>query len=345
MNAVSMIDLAHITEWQKLPKVTRQRIFTSTSRKIGLPSVFAAEKDWWAVQTLFALFSMDCADALLFIEGTSLSKGWQLLQRFSEDIDLALNREYLGFEGELNKADIRKLRRISFKYITDEFTPALQKRFSDIGFPEVEITARATVNHDQDPVIIEVYYPKITEKDTCIKPGILVEIGCRSMKEPFTLRTVNSLVSEAFPEMAFSEKPVAIPVVNPERTFLEKIFLLHEEFQRPPEKMRVNYLSRHLYDIEILSKTEFADKALRDRDLFASIVNHRRLYTSISGVDYAKHQPGSIRIIPPEKVYNLWKKDYELMRERMIYGKSISFDELMTGIAALQNRINRKESD
>lgn len=337
-----MIDLTHIAEWQRLSKVTRQRIFTTTSRKIGLPSVFAAEKDWWAVQTLFTLFTMDCAHALLFKGGTSLSKGWQLLQRFSEDIDLALDREFLGFEGELTKADIRKLRRISYNYTTHEFAPALQKRFADIGFPEVEITVRSTANHDQDPVIIEVYYPKITEKDTYIKPGVLVEIGCRSMKEPFSIRSVNSLVSEAFPEMAFAEKPVAIPVVNPERTFLEKIFLLHEEFQRPPDKMRVNYLSRHLYDIEILSKTEFANNALLDRDLFTSIVNHRRVFTTVSGVDYNKHQPGFIRIIPPAEVWSLWEKDYELMRERMIYGKSKSFNELMTGIAALQDKINEK---
>jgi hypothetical protein len=339
-----MIDLTHIAEWQKLPQVTRQRIFATTSRRVGLPSVFAAEKDWWAAQTLFALFSMECADALLFKGGTSLSKGWQLLQRFSEDIDLAINREFLGFKGELKKADIRKLRRISYQYIKDEFTPALQKRFLDIGFPEVEIIARATVNHDQDPVIIEVYYPKMTEIDTYIKPGVLVEIGCRSMNEPYTLRTVNSLVSQAFPEMAFSEKPALIPVVNPERTFLEKIFLLHEEFQRPPEKMRVNYLSRHLYDIEILSKTEFAELALRDGDLFASVVNHRRIYSPVSGVDYTKHQPGFIQIIPPKEVLPLWERDYELMRERMIYGKSKSFDVLISGITALQNRINQKET-
>jgi len=264
--------------------------------------------------------------------------------KFSEDIDLAINREFLGFKGELKKADIRKLRRIFHQYIIDEFTPALQKRFLDIGFPEVEIIARATANHDQDPVIIEVYYPKMTEIDTYMKPGVLVEIGCRSMNEPYTMRSVNSLVSEAFPEMSFTEKPITIPVVNPERTFLEKIFLLHEEFQRPPEKMRVNYLSRHLYDIEILSKTEFAEIALRDGDLFVSVVNHRRLFSPVSSVDYNKHQPGSIRIIPPKEVLPLWEKDYELMRERMIYGKSKSFDDLISELTALQNRINQKES-
>jgi hypothetical protein len=108
--------------------------------------------------------------------------------------------------------------------------------------------------------------------------------------------------------------------------------------------MRVNYLSRHLYDIEILSKTEFAEIALRDADLFASVVNHRRIFSPVSGVDYTKHQPGFIQIIPPKEVLPLWERDYELMRERMIYGKSKSFDELISEITALQKRINQKES-
>lgn len=104
----------HLKEWFQLPDETKIRLFAETSRQIGLSSSSAAEKDWWVVHTLSIIFSMECANALIFKGGTSLSKGWNLIQRFSEGIDLALDREFLGFIGQLTKSDIRKLRRKSY---------------------------------------------------------------------------------------------------------------------------------------------------------------------------------------------------------------------------------------
>jgi hypothetical protein len=96
---------------------------------------------------------------------------------------------------------------------------------------------------------------------------IQIEIGCRSLKEPFSPRTFGTFISETFSNRPFADKPITIPVVNPERTFLEKIFLLHEEFQKEPDKIRVQRLSRHLYDIEKLMHSTYAEIALADKDL------------------------------------------------------------------------------
>jgi predicted nucleotidyltransferase component of viral defense system len=200
------------------------------------------------------------ANALVFKGGTSLSKGWNAIQRFSEDIDLALDREFLGFSGELTKSDIRKLRKKAFQFISEEFTEELKNKFTELGFKNVIVKPRFVENHDQDPLIIEVYYNKLTETDTYLKPGVLVEVGSHSLKEPFTQRTFGTFVSEIYKENSFTYKPISITVVNPERTFLEKIFLLHEEFQNPFSKIRVERLSRHLYDIEKLCQTEYAVK-------------------------------------------------------------------------------------
>jgi len=112
-----MIKFTHLQEWFQLPDETKIRVFAETSRQMGLSSSSAAEKDWWVVHTLAVVFSMKCANALIFKGGTSLSKGWNLIQRFSEDIDLALDREFLGYSGELTKGEIRKLRRKSFQFI------------------------------------------------------------------------------------------------------------------------------------------------------------------------------------------------------------------------------------
>jgi predicted nucleotidyltransferase component of viral defense system len=84
-----MNNFDHLQEWFQLPNETKIRLFAETSRQIGLPSSSAAEKDWWVVHTLAIIFSMKCANDLIFKGGTSLSKGWSLIQRFSEDIDLA----------------------------------------------------------------------------------------------------------------------------------------------------------------------------------------------------------------------------------------------------------------
>lgn len=329
-----------LKEWFQLPDETKVRLFAETSRQIGLPSSSAAEKDWWVVQTLAVIFSMDYANALIFKGGTSLSKGWNLIQRFSEDIDLALDREFLGFTGELTKGDIKKLRRKSYQFITEVFTEELKAKFAELDFKDVTVKYREVENHDQDPLIIEIYYNKLTETDTYLKPGVLVEVGCRSLKEPFTQRTFGAFISEIYADRPFADKPITISVVNPERTFLEKIFLLHEEFQKDPEKIRVERLSRHLYDIEKLSQTEYAEIALRDTELYNIIVKHRSKFTAISGIDYNNHRPENIKFIPPDSLLPLWEKDYQDMTASMIYGQPLTFDELINRLTELQKRIN-----
>jgi predicted nucleotidyltransferase component of viral defense system len=335
-----MNKFTHLQEWFLLPDETKIRLFAETSRQIGLPSSSATEKDWWVVHTLSVIFSMDCTNALIFKGGTSLSKGWNVIHRFSEDIDLALDREFLGFSGELTKGDIRKLRRKSFQFITEVFTEELKNKFTELGFKDVTVKYREVENHDQDPLIIEIYYNKLTETDTYLKPGVLVEVGSRSLKEPFTQRTFGTFVSEIYKDNPFTDKPITIPVVNPERTFLEKIFLLHEEFQKPFGKIRVERLSRHLYDIEKLCQTEYAEIALQDRELYNTIVRHRSKFTAISGINYAKHNPANIKFIPPDSIIKIWEADYEEMRGSMIYGNPLDFDQLINKLTGLQKRIN-----
>lgn len=334
-----MHDFSHLNEWLKLPEETKLRIFIETGRSCGLLP-FAVEKDWWVVHTLAVIYTMDCAGSLVFKGGTSLSKGWNLIQRFSEDIDLALDREYLGFSGELKNADVRRLRRKSYEYLTETFTPELQKKFAEFGFTDVTIKYREVPNHDQDPMIIEMYYPKLTEKDTYLKPGVLVEVGSRSLKEPFTDRTFTTLVAENYTGQPFADKPITIPTVNPERTFLEKIFLLHEEFQKTSEKRRVDGLSRHLYDIDILNRTDFADIALSNQELYNTIVSHRSKFSRISGVNFANHSPGKIAFIPPDNVLPDWEIDYNEMKENMIYGEALPFYELIEKLKELQSHLN-----
>ena len=323
--------------WHDADKNSKKVVFEEISKSMGMVSS-AIEKDWWVVQTLRLIFEMDCADSLVFKGGTSLSKAWGLINRFSEDIDLALDRKFLGFEGDLSNQQIKKLRKASFAYITDKFYPMLKTKFEETGLTNVEINITETTDSDQDPRIIEIFYPSVFDNMGYIRPKVIIEVGSRSLREPFSVRSFRSFVGENYPDQPFADSSILIPTVNPERTFLEKVFLLHEEFQKPIDKIRVERLTRHLYDIERLMDTEFAEKAFTDSKLYQDIVAHRRLFTPIRGIDYDNHVPQKINPIPPSEIIDEWQKDYEIMQGSMIYGESLSFSELIERIEELKKR-------
>jgi hypothetical protein len=172
-------------------------------------------------------------------------------------------------------------------------------------------------------------------------PRVKVELGCRSLIEPFSIRTFNSFLDEIYPDASFAKQPIHIPTVDPERTLLEKIFLLHEEFQRSDEKIRVDRMSRHLFDIYKLVASPFAEKALFNQELYAEIVYHRQLFTKLGGVNYKLHNPETINPIPPDKLLDAWKKDYSIMQEQMIYTDSPSFEAMLEAIKNYISKMNR----
>ena len=328
-----------IQEWLKLSDQTKRNIFGETALRKGIPEN-AIEKDWWVVQTLSLLFSLSCASYLIFKGGTSLSKGWNLIERFSEDVDLALDREFLGFKGELTTRDIKNLRKASKKYIITTFTDELQAAFLGTGFTEVKVRAREFASSGQDPMIVEIYYPKLTETESYLKPGILVEIGSRFLMEPSTPCSFCTMVAESYAGSPFSDAPITVPTASPERTFLEKIFLLHEEFQKPKENVKIERMSRHYYDIEKLMHLEASIAILHNSELYQTIVEHRSKLTPLAEVDYNRQNPKDIRFLPPEELLPAWEADYKQMQENMIHGNSLSFKELMRKLSELQRQIN-----
>lgn len=329
-----------LKEWFKLPDSTKQNIFVEISNKSGLPPA-AVEKDWWVVRTLDLVFNMDVGPHTVFKGGTSLSKAWKLIDRFSEDIDLALDRKFLGFAEQLSQSQVKRLREHSFSYISEEFTPALNSVYKEAGFENLAINIAQTTSHEQDPLIIEVNYPSFTETSEYLKPRVLVEIGSRSLMEPHTAKSFSSLVGEYYKDQSFADEDITIPAVNPERTFLEKIFLLHEEFQKTPDKIRVDRLSRHLYDIEKIMDTEYETTALSNLQLYKNIVEHRSTITRIRGIDYDNHAPDKINFIPPDEIIEEWKKDYKQMQESMIYKESLPFEKLLERLNTLKTIINK----
>lgn len=334
---------AILKEWLKLTDQTRRNIFAETSAAIGLPDA-AVEKDWWVVHTIDLVFNTSIAPHTVFKGGTSLSKAWGLIDRFSEDIDLALNRRFLGFDkkdNEMTGSQVRKLREQSFQFISENYFPELRRKFSEAGFNNVTFQLGEIKSHDQDPLIMEIYYPTVTDPISYLQPRVLIEVGSRSMMEPFEKCSFTSFVGEHFKGRPFADELITIPTVRPERTFLEKIFLLHEEFQHPLKKIQVGRKSRHLYDLEKLMDTGFAKAALADKELYQTIVEHRRTITPLRGIDYSNHTPDKINPIPPDSIIGAWEKDYVAMQESMLYRPSLPFDKLIGRLFELKAKINQ----
>ena len=322
-----------------IPDSDKKVIYQQLSDESKIPP-FAVEKDWWVVQVLSAIFEMNVGKHLVFKGGTSLSKAWNLISRFSEDVDLAIDPKFLGFEGELKKKDITALRKAANQYISDTFYQELIQRMAEKGFANVTWDIINTKESDQDPKIILLYYPNVIESVGYIQPKVQIEIGCRSLREPLKLAEFNTLIDEYYPQASFAMPAIQIPTVLPERTFLEKIFLLHEEFSKPTQAIRVERLSRHLYDVYQLSKTLIKQSALNDNELYETIVKHRYNFTRISKVDYNLHQPKTINPIPPDEVIKAWKADYKTMLLEMIFGDAPTFEELIKELKVLRTEIN-----
>jgi len=331
------------TEWLKLTKQRKIDILNQATNRTGLPAI-AIEKDWWVTLTLHASFNLDYSSNILFKGGTSLSKGWNLIERFSEDIDLAIDRKYFGFEGDISKNQIKKLRKKSCNFFSTTFVSDLNNKLSDWKITdECSLNAQEVVESDKDPQVIEIDYNSVLEKSDYLPQRVLIEISSRSLMEPSEERKINSMISEVFSDQPFATKSFNITTVLPQKTFLEKMFLLHEVFSQDVSKIRAERLPRHLYDLEKLMDTEYGTTALKDKDLFDNIVNHRKKFNAIRGLDYSNHIRGKIKLIPPAGVIKEWGKDFNTMKENMIYGESLSFDSLIKRIEELQKRVNKIE--
>jgi predicted nucleotidyltransferase component of viral defense system len=331
--------------WLNLPESTKRNSFIQIAEQTGL-SAFAVEKDWWVSRTLEIIFQMDIAKHLVFKGGTSLSKAWNLIDRFSEDIDLAIDMDFfLTPTKNWSKGERTKLRKIAGEYSTGIFFVELQEEFLKRGFDTIQFKIVESTESDKDPRILEIHYSNIIEPDTeYVLPRIQLEVSCRSLREPFSIQKFGSLVDVVYSEFDFAQPFFEVPTVNPERTFLEKLFLLHEEFHRPAEKMRVDRLSRHLYDIYHLTKAGIAEKAINDKELYETIVNHRYKFSKIGGVNYNFHNPNTLNPIPPDKVINDWKADYLKMKDDMIYEKNPpSFEDLINNLTALRNELQNRD--
>ena len=329
-----------MNNWLTLPKETQKELFNQISSNTGLPA-FAVEKDAWVTLALRMLFNSSLKEHIVFKGGTSLSKCYNLINRLSEDIDIALDRKYLGFGEELTKGQIRKLRKSSHKFVLNELPSILIGSLNEyrIEHEQYKIDVENIKISDQDPETLLLKYNSVYDDEPYLQPAVKIELGSRSLIEPFEEKEINSLIDDNYKDSEFIENKFNVKAVIPEKTLIEKMILLHEEFLKPSDKIKAHRMSRHLYDIYKIKQTEYFSKAAADKELFTAICKHRANLTPLKSntpLDYNKLTFENLQFIPPSEIIDEYRRDYNSMRTTMFFGDSPTFETIIEELKSIK---------
>lgn len=323
-----------------LPADQRRDLFAEAAARRGIkPAII--EKDFWVCWTLKHLFEdRNLSPHLVFKGGTSLSKAYGLIERFSEDIDLILDWRLIGFgqdatdpfqefpsktkQNQFNEQINAK----AAEYIADTLMPLLGPVFAACS--EVTIQLDAT-----DPHTVTVAYPRGFEV-AYIRPEVCLEIGPLASWVPSSLCIITPYAASEFPKV-FETPTCEVRVTTAERSFWEKATILHQEAHRKG-KMPSRY-ARHYYDVSRMAFTDVCETALGDLDLLADVVEFKKRFYPCAWANYDAARPGSLRLVPAKTHLPDLVDDYAAMQE-MIFGDAPSFDGIVKTLGALETRIN-----
>jgi predicted nucleotidyltransferase component of viral defense system len=338
----------------RLPATDRADLFVVTGTGRGLTTEMI-EKDFWVCWALKRLFTLpDPPAGLLFKGGTSLSKVFGVISRFSEDVDLSFDRAGFGFEGENDPLNIsarkrreKELGRLAEKcrgIIREVLLPRLTETFR-AALGELPATAWGLELADDDPdgQTLLFRYPggsgvRSGDEPAYIRPIVRIELGARSEHWPVKEASIVPYAAADYPE-AFAEPGCKVRVLAAERTFWEKVTLLHSWHHAPPHKKFGDRQSRHYYDVVRLYEHELGKAALKDVDLLLKVARHKELFFPAGWARYAEARPGTLRIVPPSARLPELKQDYQKMQE-MIFEEPPTFENLIEVLQEIEDAIN-----
>jgi hypothetical protein len=299
------------------------------------------EKDFWVCYTLDHLFHRsEFGESIVFKGGTSLSKAYHLIDRFSEDIDLILDWRLLGYgkdepweERSNTKQDRFKLDTIerTNRYLAETFVPSIRESISE------ELGADVDVHPADEEETVIFAYPRAFAS-TAALDHIRLEIGPLAAWAPTEKATVTPYLAESRPRI-FERPSAEVVTARPERTFWEKATILHQEANRPGSKPMPRRYSRHYYDLYRLGHSRVKAAALANPELLARVVAFKEKFyrTPWSRLDQAK--PGTLRLAPPDSRMRELAADYAAMQE-MLVGERPTLAEIVGYMAALEDEVN-----
>lgn len=335
-----------MTQWLALTDNQRSTSLEQAQIKSGIIPK-AIEKDWWVTLVLKALFELSYANYFIFKGGTSLSKGWSLISRLSEDIDIALSPEAFGKEYKPSPSHsyVRKVKKEGSLFTATTIKHLLEEKLKEYNLYGKAIQVYAEPIQpdfpDKDPQAIFVSYPSLYELHTYLEDKVKIEFSVRSIKDPFEIVQIQSILSEHFPQLPYQEIPFKVPAASPHKTFIEKMCLMHEKIvKKEIQNFDTERQSRHLYDMSQMKDNVILEKVLNDRMLYAIIIEHRKNWIRLKDIDYEQLQSKTIAFVPTEDLMEFFRADYAQMRETMIYGNVPSFDEIIAKIKDINALIN-----
>ncbi|MDP8212319.1 MAG: nucleotidyl transferase AbiEii/AbiGii toxin family protein [Candidatus Zapsychrus exili] len=332
----------------RLAQRERDELFNETVSKRGDMPFVIIEKDFWVCWALEKIFTIkDPPLNIIFKGGTTLSKVFNVINRFSEDIDLSILRDDLGFSGnkdvtaDLSGKQIRKrlddIQSKCITFISDSFLPALKESFMKVLGEDVfwELSV-----DEKDPQTILFVYPREMKQPSqdYVKPTIWLELGARSDHWPASEYIIKPYSAEEFPEH-FSRPSCTIKTLEIERTFWEKATILHAQYHRSKDLAIPDRFSRHYYDLALMIKAGLGDKALSNIYLLDTVREHNSLFFKCSWASYNTAVPGTLKLVPLKFRLNALKHDYRLMQQ-MIFSIAPSFEEIMEYLQEFEDRIN-----
>ena len=325
----------------KINEKDRKALFQNTAAKMGLTNAII-EKDFWVCFMLDYLFHRsEWKNSIAFKGGTSLSKSYGLIERFSEDIDLILDWRVIGFttnepwkERSNTKQDIFNK---EANHRTEEF---LKEIFMPSVIADLQAELDTPVNcyiEESDPQTVVFAYNRSFE-DVSILPVIRLEIGALAAWTPAEVKPITPYTAVQYPKL-FTDPKTDILTVLPKRTFWEKVTILHREAYRPEDKTFPARYSRHYYDLYCMMNSPVKNDAFADTQLLDKVVQFKEKFYRCPWAKYEEAKVGTMKLMPPERNLQILKDDYEHM-QNIIFGDKPDFDIILKGIEQLEKEIN-----
>lgn len=314
--------------------------FLAVSKKIGINEAMV-EKDFWICLTLDYLFNKsEWKSSIAFKGGTCLSKAYNLIERFSEDIDLIVDWRSLGYSinepwevssnTKMQKFVVDSRERL-FNFLNDRFVSSIKEGLSKLINKDVDLYI-----DEEDKGIVCFRYPSYFENESILKI-IRLEPGALASWTPTKEVTIHPYIADYVQVLEISKTKIL--ATTPERTFWEKATILHQEANRPENSTLPARYSRHYYDMYCMSKTYVKDSAIKQKDLLEKVAAFKMKFYPRGWARYDLAKIGTLKLVPAEHSVKDLKKDYEKMKQ-MIYGFYPSFEELMDSIQKLEIEIN-----
>ena len=302
------------------------------------------EKDIWLCQVLDVLFKLPCRKPMAFKGGTSLSKVYKAIDRFSEDIDVTVDYRSLvasapELEAITSNAQRSKLsdalKAELVKHVIDDLVPALRDALL-AALPTIAISIEVS----QDAEKLWVYYPSaVNSTNAYVRTSILIEFGGRNSTLPQSILSITPDIAEHVSNLEFPSAQVV--VLSAARTFWEKATLIHVECHRAKLRAHADRLSRHWYDLARLADNEVGHQALQDTNLLRDVLRIKETFYRSSFSNYDRCLTGGLRLIPDAPLLDALRRDYQAMlAAQMFYGKTLPFDDIVARLKTLEKAIN-----